>query len=51
LLDQVARVMVGSEVTAHDLRELYDREEFRVPSTVTSYSPAADGPLRVSVTG
>lgn len=49
LLDTVARIMVGGEVAVNDLRDLYAREEFRVPSVVTSYSPAAEGPLRVSI--
>lgn len=49
LLDRVARIMVGDEVTVDDLRNLYDQDEFRVPSVVTSYSPAAEAPLRVSV--
>src|SRR5947209_6892275 len=48
LLDRVARIMVGSEVTTDDLQELYAQDGFRVPPVVTSYTPAADAPLRVS---
>jgi hypothetical protein len=49
LLDQVAGTMMDGEVTVDELRELYTRDELRVPSVITSYSPAADAPLRVSV--
>jgi hypothetical protein len=41
--------MASGEATVDDLRELYNRAELRVPSVVTSYSPAADAPVRVSV--
>ena len=41
--DATVLYMVG------DLRVLYDQDEFRVPSIVTSYSPAAEASLRVSV--
>jgi hypothetical protein len=49
LLDRVAEIMVGGEATVDNLHDLYGRDEFRVPSVVTSYSPAADAPLHVSV--
>jgi hypothetical protein len=41
--------MVSGTATVEDLRELSSRVEFQVPSVVTSYSPAADAPLRVDV--
>ena len=46
---RVADVMASGEATVDDLRDLYNRDELRVPSVVTSYSPAADAPVRVSV--
>jgi hypothetical protein len=49
VLDRVADVMASGEATVDDVRDLYDRDELQVPSVVTSYSPAADAPLRVSV--
>jgi hypothetical protein len=48
LLDRVAEVMVSGTATVDDLRELYDRAELQVPPVVTSYSPAAEAPLRVA---
>jgi hypothetical protein len=48
LLDRVAGIMVGGEATEDDLHRLYGHDEFRVPSVVTSYSPAADAPLHIS---
>jgi hypothetical protein len=50
-LDQVAGIMVDGGTTMGDLRDLYVHEEYRAPPVVTSYSPAADGPLQVSVRG
>jgi hypothetical protein len=41
LLDQMAAIMESPDGTPEQLRELYEREEFRVPDTVTSFSPAA----------
>jgi hypothetical protein len=49
LLDRVADIMVSGAATVDDLRDLYNRAELRVPSVVTSYSPAADAPVRVSI--
>jgi hypothetical protein len=51
LLDRVAQGMASGEATVADLRDLYNRAELRVPSVVTSYSPATDAPVRVSVAG
>ena len=49
LLDQVAAIMDSGSATVDDLRELQSRAALQVPSMVTSYSPAADRPLRVAV--
>ena len=51
LLDRAAEVIASGAVTVDDLRDLYNRAELQVPSVVTSYSPAADAPVRVSVEG
>lgn len=48
LLDHAAEVMVSGTATVDDLQTLYGRVELRVPSEITSYSPAADAPLRVA---
>jgi hypothetical protein len=47
LLDRVAEATASGQSSLADLRALYDLDEFRVPPVVTSYSPAADIPLRV----
>ncbi|HWV34809.1 MAG TPA: transglutaminase-like domain-containing protein [Thermomicrobiales bacterium] len=44
LLDQTAQTMLASEVTVSDLQRLYDRDEFRVPGVVTSYTSAVENP-------
>ncbi len=49
LLDQVAEVIVSGTATLDNLRALFGRTELRAPSVVTSYSPAADRPLSVTV--
>lgn len=49
LLDRVARTMMDGEVSVQDLRDLYARDELRVPPVVTSYSPAGNAPLRVPI--
>ena len=49
LLDRAAAIMVSGTTTSDDLRDLASRAELQVPSEVTSYSPAADRPLRVVV--
>ncbi len=49
LLDRVAAIVGSGTATVDDLRELYDRAELQAPPVVTSYSPTANAPLRVSV--
>ncbi len=49
LLDHVADILVSGATALDDLRRLADRAELKVPAEVTSYSPAADTPLRVAV--
>jgi hypothetical protein len=49
LLDRTATIMTSDEATIDDLRELYSHADLRAPSVVTSYSPAAEAPLRVAV--
>lgn len=41
LLDAVAAIAASPVSTPEELADLYERDEFRVPETVTSYSPAA----------
>jgi hypothetical protein len=51
LLDHVAAVCASPECTPEELRELYDRDELRVPETVLSFSPARqDIPFSVNLT-
>lgn len=51
LLDQVAAVTSSPDCTPEDLAELFARDEFRVPESVTSYSPAReDVPFTVDLT-
>ncbi len=40
LLDRVAAITKSSQSTPQELRELYDRDEFRVPVSVQSFTPA-----------
>ncbi len=47
LLDRLAKVTSSDDPAPEELRGLYDRDEFRVPPVVTSYSAAASEPLRV----
>ncbi|HYH12393.1 MAG TPA: transglutaminase-like domain-containing protein [Thermomicrobiales bacterium] len=50
LLDQVASAAAGTDSTPDQLQELYERDEFRVPARVMSYSPAApDIPVSVDI--
>ena len=49
LLDRAAEIMISGSTTVGDLRDLSRRAELQVPPAVTSYSPAADQPLRVAV--
>ena len=49
LLDDLAAITSSSVARPDQIRSLYDREEFRVPAVVTSYSPAHDTPLRVAI--
>lgn len=49
VLDRVAEIMVSGTATVEDLREICSRAELRAPSVITSYSPAADAPLRVAL--
>lgn len=44
LLDQTARAILAPEATVRDLQRLYDRDEFRVPAVVTSYTSAVENP-------
>jgi hypothetical protein len=51
LLDKVAEATLAPGDAAFDqLRRIYqDEERLRVPSEVTSYSPASQGPLKVAL--
>jgi hypothetical protein len=50
LLDQTAALMMAPDSTPATLGELYARDEFRVPSTITSFSPArTDIPFTVDL--
>ena len=44
LLDETARAMMVPDVTPADLHRLYDRDEFRVPDVVTSWTSAVENP-------
>jgi hypothetical protein len=48
-LDEAAAVTGDSGAPLDLIQQLYRRDGFRVPDVVTSFSPAADGPLRVAV--
>lgn len=48
-LDAVAAATCTSDVPLGTIQSLYQHEGLRVPSVVTSYSPASDTPLRVAV--
>jgi Transglutaminase-like superfamily len=49
VLDGAASVTGASGAPQEVIQRLYEDEHFRVPDVVTSYSPAADGPLRIAV--
>jgi hypothetical protein len=44
MLDKTARAMMTPDATVEDLRRLFERDEFRVPETVTSYTSAVENP-------
>jgi hypothetical protein len=44
LVDETARKMMSPEVTVGDLRHLFERDEFRVPDTVISWTSAVENP-------
>jgi hypothetical protein len=51
LLDQVAAIAASPESTPQQLAELFARDEFRVPESVRSFSPARqDIPFTVELT-
>jgi len=50
MLDQLARVMAETNCPVDELSKWSQREELRVPKTVTSYSPTRESPLTVDVT-
>jgi hypothetical protein len=49
LLDALAAATSSSDVPVGQIQSLYQREEFRVPPVVTSFSPASETPLKVAV--
>jgi hypothetical protein len=49
LLDELAAAISSSDTPLDQIRSLYERDEFRVPREVSSYSPAHPAPLRVAV--
>jgi Transglutaminase-like superfamily len=49
VLDGAASVTGASGAPQEVIQRLYEDEHFRVPDVVTSYSPAASGPLRIAV--
>jgi hypothetical protein len=49
LLDALAAATCSSEVSDETIASFYQREEFRVPPVVTSFSPARGAPLQVAV--
>jgi hypothetical protein len=44
MLDETARAMTDPGVTLDDLQRLYDRDAFRVPEVVTSWTSAVENP-------
>jgi hypothetical protein len=44
MLDETARTMLLPDVALDELHRLYDRDEFRVPETVISYTSAVENP-------
>jgi Transglutaminase-like superfamily len=48
-LDDLAAAASTSEVPLATIKSFYERDGLAVPATVTSYSPAAEVPLQVSV--
>ena len=49
VLDEAAAVTGASDTPLEEIQRLYQGDDFRVPDVLTSYSPAADGPLRIAV--
>jgi hypothetical protein len=49
LLDELAVATAASGTPVDQILSFYGRDEFRVPSVVTSYSPAHEAPLQVEV--
>lgn len=49
LLDEVAATTSRSSAPVAELRELHQRDEFRVPPRITSYSPAQRQPITVEL--
>lgn len=49
LLDALAAATSSSDVRVDQIQAFYQREEFRVPPVVTSFSPASQAPLKVTV--
>lgn len=50
LLDHVAETMMSPESSLENIQRLYERDEFRVPDVVTSFSPAiAFPPVQVRI--
>lgn len=49
LLDAMAAVTCSGDAPAEAIASFYQRDEFRVPPTVTSFSPARGAPLQVAI--
>lgn len=49
LLDAMAAAICSSDAPAEVIESFYQRDEFRVPAVVTSFSPACGEPLQVAV--
>lgn len=49
LLDRVAEALIPGNFSPAEVAALYNRDEFRVPDVVTSYSAASEAPLRVEL--
>ncbi len=49
VLDDLAAATDSSDVPLATITSFYERDGLAVPATVTSYSPAADAPLQVTV--